>query len=70
MTKEELDEIKSLIFDYIFPEPAYGVIEGMRLELKAKGFLELAIKCFDACQLFAKELIDKELEKRKEEKRK
>ena len=29
MTKEELDEIKSLIFDYIFPEPAYGVIEGM-----------------------------------------
>lgn len=66
MTKEELDEIKSLIFDYVFPEPAYGVIEEMRKELKDKGFFELALECFRACQDFAEELIEKELEKRKD----
>ena len=66
MTKEELDEIKSLIFDYIFPEPADGVIEGMFSELKDKGFLDLAVKCYGICQDFAKELIEKELKNRKE----
>ena len=64
MTKEELDEIKSLIFEYIFPEPAYGVIRGIEEYLEAKEALDIARECFDACQLFAKELIDKKLEEK------
>jgi len=69
MTKEELGEIKSLIFDYIFPEPAFGVIRGIEEYLEARNALGIARECFDACQDFAKELIDEKL-KEKEEKRK
>jgi len=68
MTEEELDEIKTLILDYVFPVPEYGTTEVVRRKLKAKGFEELALKCFGACQVFAMELINKEFEKRKEEK--
>ena len=63
MTKEELDEVKSLVFDYIFPKAAYKVIEELEIELVAKEVLDIARRCFSVCQDFAKELIDKELEK-------
>lgn len=66
MTKEELDEVKSLIFDYIFPEPGYGVLEEMFFELKGKGFLELAAECCGICQDFAKDLIDEKLKEKEE----
>ena len=66
MTKEELDEIKSLIFDYIFPEPAFNSIAGLRPKLEDKGVLDVAYACFKVCQDFAKDLIEKELEKREE----
>ena len=69
MTREELDEIKALIFDYIFPEPAFNTIAGLRPKLEDRGVLDVAYECFKVCQDFAKELIDKELEKIKEEKR-
>ena len=67
MTKEELDEIKGLIFDYIFPEPEFNAMAGLRPKLEDRGFLDVAYKCFKVCQDFAMDLIEKELEKRKEE---
>ena len=67
MDKKELDEMKTLILDYVFPVPDYGFIETTRKRLRTKGLEELALKCFGACQVFAMDLINKEFEKRKEE---
>ena len=64
MTKEELDEIKSLIFDYIFPDPAFGVIEELEAKLEAKEVLKIARECFVICQDFAKDLIDEKLKEK------